>query len=246
MVSWNFVELDEVGSTQAVVKGLASMGSPEGTTVVAKTQSSGAGRLQRPWASPRGGLYMSFLLRPHELTQPEAITLAAAVSVAEGVRLSTGLVAKIRWPNDVLLGKKKVAGVIAEAQFYKKELVQVIVGIGVNCNSSFKAHDPLKDEDTSLVDELGEPIEVSELRQAVLDSFSGLYERLQAGSEVLSLWRQHLSTLGKQVSIKMKTEETPFSCLAIDIDAGGGLVVETAGERKVLRAEDMEWLREQA
>ncbi|HKT22103.1 MAG TPA: hypothetical protein VJR06_05800, partial [Nitrososphaerales archaeon] len=70
MVRWAFIELDAVGSTQQVAREHAARGAPEGTTIVARSQTSGAGRMGRPWVSPAGGLYMSFILRPKKITKP--------------------------------------------------------------------------------------------------------------------------------------------------------------------------------
>jgi len=245
VVTWNLVEFDEVGSTQAVAKGLASMGAPEGTTVVAKSQSSGEGRLGRTWASPVGGLYMSFVLRPGRISRPELVTLVSAVAVVRGVNLATGLEPKIRWPNDVMVNGKKLAGVIAEAQSYRQELTQIIVGVGVNCNAQLSHLEGLKGEATSVSEELGMHEEISALKHSVLDSFSQLYDEWKAGEDMARIWIDHVGTLGKQVSIKLKTEETPFSCTAKNIDENGGLMVSRGHETAVVQAEELEWLREQ-
>jgi BirA family transcriptional regulator, biotin operon repressor / biotin---[acetyl-CoA-carboxylase] ligase len=243
MVTWTFIELDDVGSTQAIAKGLASMGAPEGTTVVAKSQSSGEGRLGREWLSPPGGLYMSFVLRPVGLSRPELATLVAAVSVAEGIRQMAGLDATIRWPNDVMLRGKKVSGIIAEAQSQKKEVNQIIIGIGVNCNAQVR--DAATINATSLAEELGRRIEVSEVRHLVLGSFSLLYERWLGGEDPLPSWKARISTAGKHVLVKLKTDETPFPCDAKDVDADGNLVVYSEDKSRTVRPEDLEWLREQ-
>ncbi len=244
MVAWTFVELDEVGSTQAVAKGLAAMGAPEGTTVVAKSQSSGQGRMGRAWISPAGGLYMSFVLRPESLPGTELITLVAATAVVRGLRNSTHLVPIIRWPNDVMANGKKIAGVIAEAQSYRNEVTQVVVGVGVNCNSPVSEAEGLAGEATSILEQLGRSEEVSVVKHSILDAFSQLYDEWKAGEEVAQAWREQVGTLGKQVSIKLKTEETPFSCMAERIDESGSLVVTRGTEEAVVRPEDLEWLRE--
>ncbi len=246
LVLWNFVELDEVGSTQAVAKGLASMGAPEGTTVVARSQTSGEGRLGRAWVSPVGGLYMSFVLRPGNIQRPELFTLVSAVAVVRGVKKATGLVPAIRWPNDVMVGGRKLAGVVAEAQSVRQELIQVIVGVGVNCNSPVSHIDGLKGEATSIREELGRHEEISVLKHSVLDSFSQFYEVWKGGGDMAQAWRNHVGTLGKRLSVKLKTEETPFSCAAKEIGDDGSLLVEKDGEPVVVRAEDLEWLRELA
>ncbi len=245
MVAWTFVELDEVGSTQTIAKGLASKDAPEGTTVVAKSQSSGEGRLGRTWVSPTGGLYMSFILRPRGISRLELVTLVTALAVVEGIKRATGLDTMIRWPNDVLARGKKLAGVIAEAQSYKQELTQIIVGVGVNCNAPVANEEGLGQEATSLAEELGRGLEISEPKLAILDSFSQLYERWRTGEDTLPLWKRHISTIGKSVSIKLKTDENPFSYRALSVDQEGGLVVEKDGKSTVIHPEDLEWLREQ-
>ena len=242
MVRWTFEELDEVGSTQAIAKGLAAMGAPEGTTVVAKSQTAGEGRLERVWESPLGGLYMSFILRPPPISKPETVTLVAAAAVAEGIDQATGLAAGIRWPNDVMVKGKKIAGVIAEAQTFKQEVTQIVVGIGVNCNAP--ARTKLGQEATSVLEETGNAVEISELKHSILDAFSRLYERWQEGEDILPLWKGRIATVGKTVRVKLKTTETPFSADAKGLDGEGGLILEATGETRVVRAEDIEWLKE--
>jgi BirA family biotin operon repressor/biotin-[acetyl-CoA-carboxylase] ligase len=244
LVSWTFVELDAVGSTQAVAKDLASKGAPEGTAVGAKSQSSGKGRLGREWVSPVGGLYMSFMLRPKRLRNPELMTLISATAVVEGIMGATELVTNIRWPNDVILKRRKLAGVIAEAQTDKREIAQVIVGIGVNCNAPVSSFN-LTTKATSLSEALGKEVDITEIRNAILDSISALYGRWQLGEDMLPIWTEHLSTPGNRIMIKLKTTENPFSCVATEVDPDGGLLVETEGETVLVRPEDLEWLREE-
>ncbi len=244
LANWTFVELDKVGSTQAVAKGLAAMGAPEGTTVVAKSQSSGQGRMGRAWLSPAGGLYMSIVLRPGTLPGTELITLIAATAVVRGLRNSTHLVPTIRWPNDVMVNGKKIAGVIAEAQTYRNEVTQVVVGVGVNCNAPVSEAEGLSGDATSTSEQLGRHEEVSVVKHSILDAFSQLYDKWKAGGDVAQAWRESVGTLGKQVSIKLKTEETPFSCVAEGIEESGNLVVTRGTATAVVSPEDLEWLRE--
>jgi BirA family transcriptional regulator, biotin operon repressor / biotin---[acetyl-CoA-carboxylase] ligase len=243
LVAWSFVELDDVGSTQAVAKDLAAKGAPEGTAVVARSQSSGGGRLGRRWVSPVGGLYMSFVLRPKRLFRPELVTLVSAVAVVQGVRRVTGLTPTIRWPNDVLVNGKKLAGVIAEAQSYRQEITQIIVGVGVNCNAPMTAEAGLEGEATSLFDETSKRVKISEVRRSILDSFSRLYERWGLGDDMVSMWRDHIGTIGKRVSVKLR-DGSLFSCVAEEVDEDGNLVVAKRGGTVVVHAEELQWLRE--
>ncbi|HEV2225892.1 MAG TPA: biotin--[acetyl-CoA-carboxylase] ligase [Nitrososphaerales archaeon] len=246
MVAWTFVELDDVDSTQTIAKGLAAQGAPEGTTVVAKSQSSGKGRLGRSWVSPTGGLYMSFILRPTGMSKPELITLVTSVAVVEGIKQATGLGTAIRWPNDIMARGKKLAGVIAEAQADEQAITRVVVGVGVNCNASVSDADGLGKEATSLAEELDKHTEVSKLKNSILDSFSYLYERWRAGEDMMPMWKEHVATLGKPVSIRLKTNETAFSYQVVGIDPEGSLIVTKGRRQTVVRAENLEWLREQA
>ena len=124
-----------VSSTSDVASALAEGGAPEGVVVVANAQSAGRGRHGRVWASPPGaGLYVSVVLRPGERIIP-MVTIAAGVAVVEGIRAATGLRSQLKWPNDVYLGPRKVAGVFAEAGATAGgglTIGHVVLGLGIN------------------------------------------------------------------------------------------------------------------
>ena len=244
MPKWSFVERGEVDSTQLVARELASKGAPEGTIVVAKSQSTGRGRQGRAWVSPPGGLYMSFILRPGSIRSPEALPLVAALAIVDGVRSLTGLPARIRWPNDIMVGSKKLGGVIAAAETQGREVALVLVGVGVNCNATISGLPSPGGEATSIAEEVGNDVEIPMVRGSILESFSRLYERFRAGDDLAPLWKESVSTIGKSVTIKMRAGETPFSCDAVGIASDGGLVVSRSGVQSTVRAEEIEWLRE--
>lgn len=244
MVNWTVVELDEVNSTQLVAREHASQGAPEGTTIIARSQTSGTGRMGRSWISPVGGLYMSFILRPAKISRPEFVTLVAATAMAEGIRRATGLSPNIRWPNDITIRAKKLGGVIAEAQSRGGKVGEVIVGVGVNCNAPPSEMGSLQPEATSIALELGKKSDVSKVARSILDSFSELYERWRSGEDLREEWAQKVGTIGREISIKMKTRENPFTCTAEDVDSEGNLIVSLDGESVAISAEDLEWLRE--
>ena len=242
MIRWAVQEFSEVGSTQAIAKRMAASGAPEGTTVVARSQTSGKGRLGRNWVSPTGGLYMSFVLTPVRLSRPEIMTLVSSVAVIEGLEQVTGLEPSIRWPNDVMVRAKKIAGIIADAQT-TREVIQIVVGIGVNCNAPVA--ESLTQEATSIFEETGQKVEIPNLRTSILDSFSRLYVQWRKGDDLLTLWKGSIATIGKDVHVKLKTNENAFSFRATGLEEDGGLILESPVEKRVLHAEDMEWLREQ-
>src|SRR5262245_58426611 len=123
---------DEVSSTNDLAGMMAQRGSPEGSVVAANTQTAGRGRLGRAWASPPGaGLYVSVILRPSAAVA-QLITLACGLAVADGVRNASGLVTRLKWPNDVYAGDRKLAGILAEAGSAGGGLQHVVVGFGIN------------------------------------------------------------------------------------------------------------------
>jgi BirA family transcriptional regulator, biotin operon repressor / biotin---[acetyl-CoA-carboxylase] ligase len=244
MINWTIRELEGTESTQKAANELAAKGAPEGTTVVARFQTAGQGRLGRAWASPPGGLYMSFVLRPDKVQRPESIPLASALSVVEGVASSTGLKPRIRWPNDVLLGFRKLGGVIADAQSYHDRVSQVVVGVGVNCNATISGLEAGAGEATSLLEELDHQVEIPEVRNSILNSFANLYERLKAGEDLTPLWTQSVGTLGKSVTIKLRADKEAFPANVVDVTSDGGIIVVRDRAGTIVYSEDLEWLKE--
>ncbi len=123
---------DVVSSTMDVAHQLAAEGAPEGTLVWANRQEKGRGRLGRTWISPEGGLYCSFILRPtRPVNETPELSLVAGQAAAEAIKEVTGLSPTIKWPNDLLLNGKKVAGILAEARNGA-----LVVGIGINVTTN--------------------------------------------------------------------------------------------------------------
>jgi BirA family transcriptional regulator, biotin operon repressor / biotin---[acetyl-CoA-carboxylase] ligase len=188
---------------------------------------------------------MSYVLRPRNLARPELATLVSAVAVVRGINKTTGLGPTIRWPNDVVISGKKLAGVIAQAGSRGNNLEQVVIGIGVNCNTPLAQIQVPKGEVTTIAEELGRNQDIAVLRNSILDSFSTLYDEWKTGADMSKAWRAHLDTLRKQVSIKLKISETPFSCVAKGVNHEGSLVVTRGRTTAVVNAEELEWLREE-
>ncbi len=187
---------------------------------------------------------MSFILRPNGLSRPELITLVAAAAAVEGIKSATGLEPKIRWPNDLTLRTRKLGGIIAEAASLGSEVDWVVVGVGLNCNAPPSKMAGVEAESTSIGQELGKDVVLRDIMSSVLASFSALYERWKSGEDLQDEWASRVGTIGKEVSIKLKTAENPFTCLAEDIDPEGNLVVSFEGESVAVSARDLEWLHE--
>ena len=211
----------ETTSTNDVAEKLARDGVKEGVVVFADSQTKGRGRLGRKWLSPPGkGLWFSVLLRP-DLRPLEAtqLTVTAATALRRGIHLQTGLSPEIKWPNDILVGGKKVAGILTELSAELDRVKHVILGIGVDVNLNASEFPPeLRKLATSLKAELGRPVSRPELATAILRELDADYARLCAGefAAVADEWEQHCTTLGRQVVIQIGDRRVRGRAEALD------------------------------
>jgi BirA family transcriptional regulator, biotin operon repressor / biotin---[acetyl-CoA-carboxylase] ligase len=203
----------EIGSTNDAAALFAERGAPEGTVVMASSQTAGRGRLGRSWYSPPGaGLYVSVVCR--NTTALPYLTLAGGVAVAEGVTAAAGLPVEIKWPNDVVVRSgqaapgsgrfprvRKLAGVLAEGASTAGGLQYVILGFGINLRTA--AYPPeLSDRATSIEAELGREVEAGPILAETLTALAGHIEHLARGdrTELLARWRAFApSVLGSSV-----------------------------------------------
>jgi BirA family biotin operon repressor/biotin-[acetyl-CoA-carboxylase] ligase len=217
-------------STNDIITRLAADGMKEGAVVFAESQSRGRGRLGRLWISPaRKGLWFSILLRPDLAPQSATqLTVAAATGLARAIALQTGLVPEIKWPNDILIRGKKVAGILTELTAELDRVKEVILGIGVDVNLDAAELPPdLRKTATSLKIETGQAIDRAELAVAILRELDGDYERIRRGQfeSVAAEWQQRCGTLGREVSIRIG--ERVIRGRAESLDAEGALLLRT-------------------
>jgi len=227
-----------VGSTNNVLKEMAEEGAAEGTVVVAELQETGRGRMGRHWSSPQGkGIYLSLLLRPPVSPQHTSpLTLLAAAAACRGISsVLPRLLPGIKWPNDLLIGGRKVCGILCEIKAEIDLVHYLVAGIGINVNMAMEDFpSELRQSATSLLLE-NEGVVVSRLAVAagVLQHFDELYAiYLEKGTaSVLSRWREYDITLGR--SIKVQGPGFSFTGTASELDDNGAIVVESeTGERK--------------
>lgn len=224
--------LDEVGSTQAEIARLAAEGAPEGVVVTARHQRAGRGRLGRGWwDQPGQSLLLSVLLRPPvaSMRMPQ-LSLVGGLAVIDAVAAETGLTPGMRWPNDVMVGERKVCGVLAEAATRADGGVdRVILGIGLNVNQESFPPD-VAGRASSLRLLTGRVHDRERLLATLLETLDARYREFLAGSEDLrAAWRRHSVTLGARVRAADGREG-----VAVDLDETGALLV---------RAEDGALLR---
>jgi len=217
-------------STNDVIEKLARDGVKEGVVVFAESQTRGRGRLGRKWISPeRKGLWFSILLRPdlrpQETTQ---LTVASATALRRAIQSETGLKPEIKWPNDILAGGKKVAGILTELNAELDRVKHVILGIGVDVNQGAGEFPPeLRKLATSLKIESGRAISRPELAAAILRELDFDYARICAGqfTAVADEWQAHCATIGNDVTIQIGGRKIRGRAESLDED--GALLVRT-------------------
>jgi BirA family transcriptional regulator, biotin operon repressor / biotin---[acetyl-CoA-carboxylase] ligase len=219
---------EETTSTNDVVEKLARDGVKEGVVVFAESQTKGRGRLGRKWSSPtHKGLWFSILLRPklspQETTQ---LTVASATALRRAIKKTTGISADIKWPNDLLIGGKKVVGILTEMSAEVDCVRHVILGIGVDVNQT-EFPPELRAIATSLQAAAGVEISRAELAVEILRELDFDYARLCAGkfAAVADEWETGCGTIGKSVSVQMGNRLIRGIAEALDDD--GALLVRT-------------------
>jgi BirA family biotin operon repressor/biotin-[acetyl-CoA-carboxylase] ligase len=229
IVGKSVVSFDSTPSTIDAASKLAQEGAREGTVVVAEAQSGGRGRLGRKWSSPGGvGIWTSIILRP--LIPPRdapKLTLLAAVSVATVLRDQYGIDALIKWPNDVIVGNRKICGALTELMAEQDAVKYLITSFGLNVNqtrSKFPAE--VRDIATSMRIESGKKLDRPEVFRCVLREFDGHYShfRNHGSDDILDHWRRLSGTLGNRVMIQLRDEQ--IEGVAIDVDDDGSLIVD--------------------
>ncbi|MGH2592992.1 MAG: biotin--[acetyl-CoA-carboxylase] ligase [Anaerolineae bacterium] len=210
------VYLPCAGSTNDAARELAAQNAPHATLVVTDDQTAGRGRLGRSWyMPPRSALAMSILVRPHlAAIHANRLTMLAGLAAAEGVQQVTGLAAKLKWPNDVVImndelrasripGVKKMGGILTEASIVADRIDYAIVGIGLNVNVDFADRPELAETATSLMLQLGREVDRLSVLAAVIDRFAARFDWLNAGDALRTAWSARLVTLGRRVEARL-------------------------------------------
>lgn len=211
-------------STMDLAQRLLADGAPAGTAVFAESQRRGRGRLGRAWHSPAGqGICVSVILRPKMPTaSAPLLTLMAAVAVVDAIQTATGLSAQIKWPNDVLVRERKVAGILTEVTAELNQVRGAVIGIGLNVNTPRRALPRLA---TSLALERGEPCDRLAVARALLTALEQWYlVWMRRGRDpLLAAWRAASMTLGRRVRVVGQSHTVDGQ--AMDVDPDGALLV---------------------
>jgi BirA family biotin operon repressor/biotin-[acetyl-CoA-carboxylase] ligase len=218
---------DTLSSTNELARREAEAGAAEGTVIVAEQQTAGRGRLGRVWASPPGGLWLSIILRPNlAAAQTPLVGLAASIATAAAIEETTALHPRLKWPNDVLVGGRKVAGLLLETS----PPAWLVAGIGVNVNVAPEAL-PSRPRypATSLAAALGRSADRGRLMRALLRRLNRDYDEIgtRGADGILAQWRARSETLGRAVQVSTASET--IEGVAYDVDETGALLVRTHG-----------------
>jgi BirA family transcriptional regulator, biotin operon repressor / biotin---[acetyl-CoA-carboxylase] ligase len=233
---------DEIGSTNDVAIAAAAAGAPEGLVVVANTQSTGRGRVGRSWSSPPGaGLYVSVVLCPAGPAL-HLLTIAAGVAIAEGVHAASGLDACVKWPNDVHVGSRKLAGILAEAGSSAGAVDHVVLGFGINILRAAFPPD-VAARATSIESELGRAVDRGLVLAECLAALSNRYGMLRrdGAADVVAAWRARAATQMGRV-VEWQGDRGARRGLAHDIDSSGALLVRVDDQIVRVISGEVRWL----
>ncbi len=227
----NLIVYSETDSTNADAVRMGGEGAPAGTLVVADSQRAGRGRRGRRWESPAGvSLYMSLLLRPSfSPNKASMLTLVMALSAAETIEKQTGLATGIKWPNDILIGGRKVCGILTEMAVEAEYIQQVVIGVGLNVNQAQAADFPeeIRDMAASLRMQAGTSFSRAALAAEMMASFEKNYEIFTRTEDLSALkndYQKRLLTFHTEVRVLDPQGE--YTGFARGIQDTGELLVE--------------------
>lgn len=224
----NIIFLNETDSTNTRAKELAAQGAPEGTLVIAEKQTEGRGRRGRSWFSPPGGgIYFSLILRPViSPGETPKITLMTAVVLAETLISLMKLKLRIKWPNDILVNGKKLAGILTEISTEMDAVNYIIVGLGLNVNTQFeKFPQDIKENATSILIENGKQFPRVKLIQHYLKLYEIYYDMFKNNDfePIMKRWRELADIIGKQIRVDV-IGKTHIGKV-VDVDNDGVLIL---------------------
>jgi BirA family biotin operon repressor/biotin-[acetyl-CoA-carboxylase] ligase len=217
-----------IGSTMDEARRLATTGAPEGTVVLADEQRAGRGRLQRSWWAPPGtSLLLTLLLRPPlPPRQAQRLTMICSLAICDALAQVGGVQARVKWPNDVLVGDKKICGILTELDLVGEELNYALIGMGVNVNVDFSQAPPLMAPATSLLAETGRAVSRLSLLAALLANVEDRYNMLRLGASFGEEWAARMATLGQ--AVQASSDKETVQGTAVGVDEDGALLIQVS------------------
>ena len=205
----------------------SDIGKLHGMVIIAEEQTGGVGRMGRAWVSPSGGIWITIILKPHmPVDHIFMITMAGSIAVARAIRKEYDIGALIKWPNDVFIGNKKVAGLLLELSAEADVVHHALLSIGIDVNVPISNFSPeLQDRITSISIELGHEVDRAALLARILKEFESRFLLVESGEydTIIQEWKSISCTLENRVQIR--TLKNSFEGDAVDIDEFGALII---------------------
>lgn len=231
----HIIHFDTIDSTNKKAKELASKGAEDGTVVLSEIQESGSGRFKRVWASPKGGIWFSMILRPNIVpTECTKLTQITAAAMYKSL-LTFGVNVNIKWPNDIVLNDKKLCGILTELKCDLETVDYLIIGVGLNVNIE-NFNDEISSIATSLKIEFNKDFNRTKIISSFLNTFEELYNQFVNNgdiSETIAICREHSNLFGKKARLITCNNEEEVTCLRLS-DEGNLIVKSSQGNEKAV------------
>ncbi|MGQ4913697.1 MAG: biotin--[acetyl-CoA-carboxylase] ligase [Candidatus Asgardarchaeia archaeon] len=226
--NWKIIKFDKLDSTMIKAKELVFKSNEKRIVVLADTQTAGYGRNKRSWYSPLGGLWFTIVLKDIDMIQYTQLPLIAPITIVEPLK-DYGLNAMIKWPNDILVFNKKIAGILIEGNVNQSNKIKyALIGIGINVNNTYKdiSNENVRDNVISIRDIIGRHIDKEELLYQILqkmDKYLEFAKNPVLVEEIYKIYKKYSIIINKRVRVLLKNKE--YSGIAVDITKNGFLLL---------------------
>jgi len=238
---------DKIDSTQSFASTIAGNKADDGAIIISETQDSGKGRLGRAWVSPRGGIWLSVILHPRfDVAKITLVPLVASIALSAAIQKTLGVKTELKWPNDVTLRGKKIAGMIIDASIESSNIESLVLGVGINFRvDPEEIEKKIKKKENfygvaTLVSQ-SDKTKPAKLVQAFLEEFEKTLNLLNDGkiSKVIKDWTANSSTIGKTVTLS--TSNGKITGKAVKLDTDGGLIIMHKSKQTKVMAGDISY-----
>jgi BirA family biotin operon repressor/biotin-[acetyl-CoA-carboxylase] ligase len=239
---------DSIDSTQNQAMKMALDEANNGTVIIAEKQTSGKGRLGRKWISPKGGIWLSIILRPKfDISVITLFPIAAALALSNAIEKTLNIKSELKWPNDITIKGKKVAGMLVDASIESNKIENLILGVGINFDVDIKQIEKtLKGTPNfygvASLSEQNKTVKPISLVQSFLMELEQIYNLLNVGDtrKIIRNWTRKSSTIGQ--NIELNTEDGKIKGKAIKIDDDGALVISENKKNRRITSGDIKHL----
>lgn len=233
---------EQVSSTNSIAEELAEGGAKDGTVVISNSQTKGMGRNGRSFSSPKGGIYLSIILRPpFSPDEASALPLVIGLAVSKAINCTIYRESSVKWPNDVLVEGRKVAGILMSSKVKGRTIDHIIIGIGINLNTEVgDLPEELHESAGSLMEIKGDRIDPNEFVRDLLYLLDLNYGKYLEGQkeDLLDQWTNRSYSIGKNV--KVQTPKGELEGQTLGIDQTGALIIQTEKGMQRVESGDME------